>query len=85
MGDMHATLLSLKDRRQKAWTVPLQFDISEDADGSRVLDISAYIGQEARYINLDPPILQFPRQRFGFDDRQKLVKHFQVSARASGF
>lgn len=38
-----------------------------------------------RDMYLDPPILQVPRQRFGFDDRQKLVKHFQVSARASGF
>jgi hypothetical protein len=40
-----------------------------------------YIGEEARDMEFDPPILQSPLQRFGFDDRQKLIKHFQVSSR----
>jgi hypothetical protein len=48
MGDIHEALLALKDRRQKSWTAQLLFDMSEDGNGDRVIDISAYIGKEAR-------------------------------------
>jgi hypothetical protein len=33
MGDKHAALRALKDRKQQEWSVPFQFDVSEDGSG----------------------------------------------------
>jgi hypothetical protein len=85
MGDMHAALLALKDRRQQEWSVPYRFDVSEDGMGDRVIDLSNYIGEEARNMALDPPFVQFPRERYGVNDKQKLIRDLKNAARTSCF
>jgi len=85
MGDMHAALVELQCRRQQGWTVPFLFDVSEDGTGDRVIDLSNYIGEEARNMALDPPIVQFPREIYGVNDKPTLIKNLKIAARTSGF